>query len=149
MKLEDEIKQQKFKSLHQKATINLVFSSGFLINLLNQKAKPFRLTRQQYNALRILKGQHPKAASINLIKDRMLDKMSDASRIVERLRVKGLIDREISKIDKRAVDISITEKGIKLLHDMEPAIDMVDELFKDFNPGELELFNSLLDRMRG
>jgi DNA-binding MarR family transcriptional regulator len=149
MKLEDEIKQQKFKSPHQKATINLIYSSAFLINLLNQKAKSFHLTRQQYNVLRILRGQHPKAASINLIKDRMLDKMSDASRIVERLRVKGLIDREISKSDKRAVDISITEKGIELLRAMEPSIDMVDALFKDFSPKELELFNALLDRMRG
>jgi DNA-binding MarR family transcriptional regulator len=149
MRLEDEIKQPKFKSEQQKATINLLYSSGYLVNLINEQTKAFGITRQQYNVLRILKGQLPKSASINLIKERMLDKMSDASRIVERLRVKGLIGREISKHDKRAVDITITDKGIKLLQEMEPTIDAVDDLFQSFSEKELELFNFLLDKMRG
>lgn len=149
MRLEDEIQQNKFKSEHQKASINLIYSSGYLINQFNEKAKSFYITRQQYNVLRILKGQYPKSASINLIKDRMLDKMSDASRIVERLRIKGLIEREISKFDKRAVDITITEKGISLLDEMEPSIESVDRIFKEFSDQELEQFNALLDKMRG
>ena len=81
MRLEDEIQQKTFKSEQQKAVINLLYTSGFLANLFNDKAKGYDITRQQYNVLRILRGQHPKSASINLIKDRMLDKMSDASRI--------------------------------------------------------------------
>jgi DNA-binding MarR family transcriptional regulator len=149
MRLEDEIQQKKFKNEHQKATVNLLYSSGYLINLFNEKAKSFDITRQQYNVLRILRGQYPKAATINLIKDRMLDKMSDASRIVERLRIKGLLEREISKSDKRAVDISITKKGIDILAEMEPVIESVDGLFHSFTPEELTLFNNLLDKMRG
>lgn len=149
MRLEDEIQQYKFKSERQKASINLIYSSGYLINQFNEKAKSFFITRQQYNVLRILKGQYPKSASINLIKERMLDKMSDASRIVERLRIKGLIEREVSKFDKRAVDITITEKGISLLSEMEPSIESIDRTFRDFSDQELELFNALLDKMRG
>lgn len=148
MRLEEEIQQPKFKNNRQKAVINLVYSSGYLINFLNDKAKVFDITRQQYNVLRILKGQLPKSASINLIKERMLDKMSDASRIVERLRVKHLVDRTVSTSDKRAVDITITPKGLKLLEDMEPAINSVDDLFRNFTDQELETFNSLLDKMR-
>jgi DNA-binding MarR family transcriptional regulator len=148
MRLEDEIQQPKFKSHKQKAVINLIYSSGYLLNYLNDRAKSFDITRQQYNVLRILKGQLPKSASINLIKERMLDKMSDASRIVERLRVKHLVERTVSSSDKRAVDITITPKGLKLLEDMEPAIGSVDDLFKNFSDHELETFNSLLDKMR-
>jgi DNA-binding MarR family transcriptional regulator len=148
MRLEDEIQQKKFKNDRQKAVINLIYSSGYLINRLSEKAKVYDITRQQYNVLRILKGQQPKSASINLIKERMLDKMSDASRIVERLRVKGLITREISSSDKRVVDISITEKGLKLLQDVEPAFDSVEDLFKDFTDQELIQLNDLLDKMR-
>jgi DNA-binding MarR family transcriptional regulator len=149
MRLEDEIHQQKFKSDRQKAVINLLYTSGFLVSLFNEKAKDFDITRQQYNVLRILKGQLPKSASINLIKDRMLDKMSDASRIVERLRLKHLVERKTSDNDKRAVDITITEKGLKLLTDMEPVVGAVDEVFNGFSHDELQTFNSLLDKMRG
>jgi DNA-binding MarR family transcriptional regulator len=148
MGIESDIHQKKFKNNQQKAVINLVYSSGFLINILNERVKGFGVTRQQYNVLRILKGQLPKAASINLIKERMLDKMSDASRIVERLRLKSLVIRMTSSSDKRSVDIIITEKGLKLLTEMEPVIDSVDELFKDFSYQELESFNSMLDKMR-
>jgi DNA-binding MarR family transcriptional regulator len=149
MRLEDEIQQSKFKSNKQKAVINLLYSSGFLINTFNEKAKKFDITRQQYNVLRILKGQLPKSASVNLIKERMLDKMSDASRIVERLRVKGLLERATSAADKRAVDVTITPKGLKIIEDMEPEVGRVDDLFKDFTEQELETFNNLLDKMRG
>jgi DNA-binding MarR family transcriptional regulator len=149
MRLEEEIKQPKFKNSRQKAVINLVYSSGYLLKYLNDKAKDFDLTRQQYNVLRILKGQLPKSASINLIKERMLDKMSDASRIVERLRLKGLVVRTTSPNDKRAVDVTITPKGITLLEDMEPTIASVDTLFQSFSEQELDTFNNLLDKMRG
>jgi DNA-binding MarR family transcriptional regulator len=148
MRLEDEIQQKNFKSDQQKAVINLLYTSGFLVNLFNNKAKVFDITRQQYNVLRILRGQHPKSASINLIKDRMLDKMSDASRIVERLRIKNLVVRKISDNDKRSVDISITEKGLKLLSDMEPSIDTIDNIFNNFSDQELKSFNEMLDKMR-
>jgi DNA-binding MarR family transcriptional regulator len=148
MRLEDEIQQKNFKSDQQKAVINLLYTSGFLVNLFNNKAKVFDITRQQYNVLRILRGQHPKSASINLIKDRMLDKMSDASRIVERLRIKNLVVRKISDNDKRSVDISITEKGLKLLSNMEPSIDTIDNIFNNFSDQELKSFNEMLDKMR-
>jgi DNA-binding MarR family transcriptional regulator len=149
MKLEDEIQQRKFRNEKQKAVINLFYTSGYLTTLFNEKVKSFNITRQQYNVLRILKGQQPKSASINLIKERMLDKMSDASRIVERLRIKGLLIRAISPSDKRAVDITITEKGISLLRDMEGDIDSIEDTLIGSTEQELIQFNSMLDRMRG
>ena len=78
----------------------------------------------------------------------MLDKMSDASRIVERLRVKGLVERQISSFDKRAVEISITEKGMNLLHTMQPAVDTIEDLFKGYSDDELVTFNEMLDKIR-
>ena len=148
MRLEDEIQQKSFRNQQQKAVINLLYTSGYLVNLFSDKAKVFDITRQQYNVLRILRGQNPKSASINLIKDRMVDKMSDASRIVERLRLKNLVERKISESDKRAVDITITEKGLNLLSDMEPTINSIEEIFCKFSAEELETFNNLLDKMR-
>jgi len=148
VRLEDEIQQKKFKSERQKAVINLLYTSGFLVNLFSNKAKGFGITRQQYNVLRILKGQQPNGASVNLIKERMLDKMSDASRIVERLRIKGLVVRGASKKDKRSVDIGITEKGLNLLDIMEHDIDSIESMFHEFTSRELEQFNSLLDKSR-
>lgn len=148
MRLEDEIQQKAFRNQRQKAVINLLYTSGYLVNLFSDKAKEFDITRQQYNVLRILRGQNPKSASINLIKDRMVDKMSDASRIVERLRIKNLVERKISESDKRAVDITITEKGLKLLTDMEPTINSIEEIFSKFSAEELDTFNNLLDKMR-
>ena len=148
MRLEDEIQQQKFKSEKQKAVINLLYTSGYLGSQFSEKAKPFNITRQQYNVLRILRGQQPNSASINLIKDRMLDKMSDASRIVERLRIKGLIERRVSASDKRVVDINITAKGMTLLQTMEPVVNSVEDLFKLFSNEELLKFNEMLDKIR-
>ncbi len=75
--------------------------------------KPFKITTQQYNVLRILRGQHPNPASINLIIERMLDKMSNASRIVDKLVAKKLADRKVCPEDRRMVDVLITDKGIK------------------------------------
>jgi len=148
VRLEDEIQQKKFKSERQKAVINLLYTSGFLVNMFSNKAKSFGITRQQYNVLRILKGQRPNAASVNLIKERMLDKMSDASRIVERLRIKGLVLRVASVKDKRSVDIAITEKGLKLLDVMEHDVESIESIFHEFTSRELEQFNFLLDKCR-
>src|SRR5689334_21584842 len=119
MSLEKDIHRKEFRNEYHKATLNIIVTHNYIVGKMNDMFKDFDMTRQQYNVLRILRGQHPGHASVNLIKDRMLDKMSDASRIVERLRIKDLIKREDCKNDKRAVEVTITEKGLQLLDVME------------------------------
>ena len=126
--LEQLIKQPMFKDEKHKAVISLTYTAGLLDNFWVEFFGRFNLTSQQYNVLRILRGQYPKPASINLIRDRMMDKMSDASRLVERLRKSGFVERKTRKDDRRAVDVMITQKGLDIL----AQIDIIDE--KDHKP---------------
>ena len=149
MSLEQDIQQKTFRSDYQKALLNILFTGNYLITIVNDFFKPYRITRQQYNVMRIIKGQSPKAASIQLIRDRMLDKMSDASRIVERLRLKNMVKREISQDDKRIVNVSITEEGIKLLESIEIRVEEMEKSIKNLSLEEATQLNNLLDKIRG
>ena len=121
MRIEDEIKQPHFRDEFQKAYINLIYTAGWL--QLRQAAafKPFGLTLPQFNILRILRGQHPLPATVALLIDRMLDKTSNASRIVDRLEEKQLVTRTVCPANRRAVDIRITKAGLALLDQIEEA----------------------------
>jgi DNA-binding MarR family transcriptional regulator len=148
MKIEDEIKQSKFKSPHQKAVINLIFTAGWL-HTQNQKFfKPFGITSQQFNILRILKGQHPKTISGTEIKSRMLDKNSDISRLLDRLSTKGLIDRQICPKDKRASDVLITQAGLHILSELDKKQKEIDRV-QALSEKEAEELSNLLDKIRG
>lgn len=149
MKLEEEIKQKKFNSPQHKAAVNILFTSNWLQTLHCDCLKKQDITMQQYNVLRILRGQHPDAASIKLIKERMLDKMSDSSRIVEKLRLKGLVKRDTCANDRRSVDVIITEKGLKLLKKIDPEIKKVENAFSVLSEQEVNVLNELLDKLRG
>jgi DNA-binding MarR family transcriptional regulator len=148
MKLEEEIGQKRFRSGKQRALINIIYTNNFLINRMNSVFKEFDITRQQFNVLRILRGEYPEPVSINTIKERMLDKMSDASRIVERLRVKGLLERVTCADDRRAVDVKITDKGLTLLENSDPSIEQFDNLLNGLSDQETEDLNKLLDKIR-
>ena len=148
MKIEEEIKQQKFDDEYHRTLVNILFTHNFLINNINQSLKGFQITRQQFNVLRILKGQHPKSAQITLIRERMLDKLSDASRIVDRLKKKGLVDKTISPDDKRALNIKISKKGLDLLHELEPATKKFNEMLHPLTKEESNTLNHLLDKIR-
>jgi MarR family multiple gene transcriptional regulator MgrA len=117
--IEQLIKQTKFQNARHKAMISVMYASNMIVDHYESIFKKFHLTLQQYNALRILRGQYPKACTVNLIRERMLDKMSDASRIVERLRRAGYVERVTNKEDRRAVDVLITEKGLDLLKQVD------------------------------
>ena len=114
-RIEDEIRQSKFSSIHQKAVVNLIFTANWLQNEQKDFFKTFGITGQQFNILRILKGQHPKSISATEIKSRMLDRNSDVSRLLDRLAAKTLITRSVCPNDKRASDVTITEEGLTLL----------------------------------
>ena len=146
MKIEDEIKQQKFVNPHQKAVINLLFSSNLLVNQPQHYLKSFGITGQQFNVLRILKGQHPNSISAKEIKSRMLDKNSDMSRMLDRLIAKNLIVKKSCPKDKRASDVNITDAGLELLKKMHQ--QEVDR-FLNLSDTEAEQLSTLLDKSRG
>ena len=147
MSLENDL-QQKFRNESHKAILNILYTSYFIHDKMNTVLKHYDITRQQFNVLRILRGQHPGHASVNLIRERMLDKMSDASRIVERLRLKDLVVRKNAEKDKRAVEVSITPAGLKLLEDMEKPVQGFEQMFSCWSPEETAQVNELLDRFR-
>ena len=148
MSLEEQIKQKKFKSQKEKALINISFTHSFLMGRFNQTFKPFNISMQQFNVLRILKGQHPQAVCINDIADRMVDKMSNASRLVEKLRLKGLVERKPCESDRRQVDINLTEEGLERLDELNMKLSGLHSEFDTLNEKEFNTLNDLLDRLR-
>ena len=148
MSLEEDIKQEKFNSEYQKLTINIAYTNSYLTNLLNKFLKPYDLSMQQYNVLRILRGQHPNPVSINTITDRMIDKMSNASRLVEKLRKKTMIHRKPCQIDKRQVDVCITTKGLEILSEIDALMGRYEAQFMHLNVEDVKRANQVLDDLR-
>ena len=150
MRLEDEIVQKSFKDEFHKLAINLQFTAAHYRNEFRGKLKPYGISPEQFNILRILRGQHPGAASAKLVAERMIDKSSNVSRLVEKLLLKGLVKRSACDEDRRAVDLEITARGLEVLlqidEDMKTEhISLVDTLTKS----EAKQLNNLLDKVRG
>lgn len=148
MKIEDEIQQSEFASQYQKLTVNILFTASWLTNLHQQFFKPHGLSMQQYNLLRILRGQYPSPASITLLMDRMIDKSSNASRLVDKLLAKGLIVRKVCEKDRRQKDVMISEKGLEVLEKIGAAFDEFEHCFTALSPEEARQLNQLLDKLR-
>ncbi|WP_162053511.1 MarR family winged helix-turn-helix transcriptional regulator [Pontibacter pamirensis] len=148
MKIEEEIKQPTFKSEYQKAHINLIYTSGWVQQAQAGLFKPFGVTLPQYNVLRILRGQHPKPATISLLIERMLDKTSNASRIVDKLEAKELVTREQCPADRRTVDVLITEKGLALLKEMDNLESGEGTGITNLTEQEAAQLSDLLDKIR-
>ncbi len=149
MKLEEEIFNKAFANNHSKVLVNIIFTYGWVSNMIKKELRPFEITMQQYNVLRILRGQYPNPTSVNLVKERMLDRMSDASRIIERLVQKELITRGLGRNDRRFAEVLITEKGLQLLQTVN--LDEVTQNIISKNITDLEagLISDLLDKIRG
>jgi DNA-binding MarR family transcriptional regulator len=148
MGLEEDIAQKKFRSQYQKVVVNLLYTSSWINSQQIQLFKPFDLTPAQYNVLRILRGQHPQPATVNLIIERMLDKMSNASRIVDKLLTKDLVVRHTCPSDRRMVHVSITEKGLKLLEEIDLTQCKWEESLQVLSEQEANQLNLLLDKLR-
>lgn len=145
--LEELIKQTKFQNEKQKALISVMLVSNLLNNHYEVFFKRFGLTQQQYNVLRILRGQFPNPCTVNLIRERMLDKMSDASRIVERLRKAGFVERVQSAKDRRAVDVLITRKGLNTLASIETLHDELHLPAHNLSDDQARQLTALLQKM--
>ena len=148
MRIEEEIKQPIFRDEHQKAHINLVYTSGWLQLRQATAFKPYGLTLPQFNILRILRGQHPLPATVALLIDRMLDKTSNASRIVDRLEEKQLVTRTVCPANRRAVDIRITRAGLDLLNRIEEEGVIQASSMNQLSKAEVQQLNELLDKIR-
>jgi DNA-binding MarR family transcriptional regulator len=148
MSLEKEINQSKFNNEHQKVMVNIIYTA----NWMNEQLKTFfdkaDITQQQFNILRILRGAGEPISTLQ-IRQRMLDKMSDTSRIVDRLLVKGLVKKTICPTDKRLVDVSITTKGKKTLEKIDASQTQMDAISNNLTDADAEIMNGLLDKMRG
>jgi MarR family transcriptional regulator, 2-MHQ and catechol-resistance regulon repressor len=149
MGIEQDIHQAKFKNEYQRASVNLLFTYGWLMERIKKLlAAEEDITPQQFNILRILRGSHPEPLSTLQIRDRMLDKMSDTSRIVDRLIAKGLAKKTVCKKDLRLVDVSIVEKGRKLLEKLDIKQDEIDGFFGNLTEKEATVLSELLDKVR-
>jgi DNA-binding MarR family transcriptional regulator len=144
MEIEKEIYNKKFEDNHQKVVVNLIYTYGWITNLLRLKLNKHSITLQQYNILRILRGQYPNPATVNILKERMIDKMSDASRIVERLVQKDLVKRCVSNKDRRAVDILISQKGLDILQKLDNEVSLKNLLSKNLSDEEANTLSGLL-----
>ena len=149
MQIGEEIQSDKFEDNYHKAVINITYTFGWLSNSFRCRFEKHNLTQQQFNVLRILRGQYPNPATINMIKERMLDKMSDASRIVDRLIQKGLVSRCTNNKDRRAVDIRISEAGLEILSKMDEEFKTRDMLKNNLTEEEAGKLSDLLDKLRG
>jgi DNA-binding MarR family transcriptional regulator len=149
MSIDEEIQSSKFEDSYHKAVINVTYTYSWLSNAFRCQFERYNITQQQFNILRILRGQYPKPATINLLKERMLDKMSDASRIVDRLVQKGLVSRCTNSTDRRAVDIRISDKGMDILGKLDIEFKTKDVLKNNLTEEEATQLSNLLDKLRG
>mgnify|MGYP002777666688 CR=1 FL=1 len=150
MSIENDIKQlTSFRSPYHRALVNLMYTNNWICAEHSRMLKKYDLTLQQYNVLRILRGQHPKPVRVLDITERMLDKMSNASRLVDKLLTKKLLQRTECPNDRRAVDVVITEKGLELLRKLDDVMDAQDNRFAALSEEEADLLSHLLDKLRG
>ncbi len=150
MRIEEAIQQKRFRSEYQKLVVNLLYSASWLQQFSNQLLKPYGISQEQFNILRILRGMHPEPATVKVLTERMIDKMSNASRLVEKLRVKGLVERHECPLDRRRVDVLITQKGLSLLEKASQSMDIQgDAYMSGLTIEEAVQLNELLDKLRG
>lgn len=147
MSIEKDINQSKFKSDYQKGVINIIYTYSWVREKLQQIFDKENLTPQQFNILRILRGSQAPLSTLQ-IRERMLDKMSDTSRIVDRLVIKGLAKKVVNKADKRLVDVTISEKGKKVLLNMDQFESDIEGITRNLSPAEVKTLNKLLDKIR-
>lgn len=150
MTLEESIRQgTPFSSQKEKAVINLMFTYGWVSSQVQAMLKEHGLSLQQYNILRILRGQKGTPAALTLIKERMLDKQSDVSRLIERLTAKEMVIRKICPEDRRKVDVVISDEALELLKKIDGDIHVLEGITENLTIEEINELNRILDKLRG
>jgi DNA-binding MarR family transcriptional regulator len=147
MSIEKDIQQAAFRNEYQKMGINLIFTANWLNEKVGKILSAEKITQQQYNILRILRGSEVPLSTLK-IRERMLDKMSDTSRIVDRLIAKELVEKTACQSDKRLVDITLSKKGWQLLEKLDQFDAQIDAILKGINEKEANTINQILDKLR-
>ena len=147
MSIEKDIQQSKFRNEYQKTVVNLIYTYNWVTEKTKEIFERGDITQQQYNILRILRGAGKPLSTLQ-IRQRMLDKMSDTSRIVDRLVKKDLVKKVICKTDRRLVDVTITDPGMSLLEKLDSYNDEMDALLGNITEEEAKMLNQLLDKIR-
>jgi len=148
VKLKDEIKQTKFASLRQEAAINMVFTNAWINSQMKSALKTYKVSPQQYYVLRILRGVFPEKVSSGHIKERMVDKESNITRLVDKLIEKKYVLRNTCPENRRKIDIAITEAGLDNLKVMDEMVNKIDDIFNKLDNNELVELNRLLEKLR-
>ena len=148
--IEEEIQQSAFESPYHRVQVNVIYTAAWINNQTVTALRPFGLSLQQFNILRILRGRGQEPSSVKLLTERMIDKMSNASRLVDKLQEKGLVERRSCPSDRRRVDIVINEEGLELLGRASAAVEAGREAtYVNLSPAEADQLSSLLDKLRG
>lgn len=148
-RIEEEIKQKSFKSEQSKAHINLMFTYHHFSNLISKEIKKHKLTSQQYNVLRILRGSYPDFKRIGDVKAVMIDKNPDLTRLIDRILTKELVVRENCDQDRRQVNVKITKKGLVLLAQIDEELEKWEGVMNEITSEEAKELNRILDKWRG
>ncbi len=148
MEIELAIKRT-FKNQQEKAYNNILFTNNWLDGQYKTFFAQFGLTQQQYNVMKVLKNYYPEPCKANVLTTGLIEKTPDVSRIIERLRLKGFVDRQLKEGDRRSVDIVLTNRGMGMLFKVDSEIHRLESNFNRINEAELATLNSLLDRLRG
>ncbi len=148
VKIEEEIKQSKFRNEHHKLFVNVLYTGSWLANHSKNLLKPYGITPEQFNVLRILRGQAGQPASVALIQERMIERMSNASRLVEKLRQKKMVERKVCNSDRRQVDVFITKQGLAVLQKIDDREDSFEQAVSKLSNDDAKILNNLLDRIR-
>lgn len=146
--IEEEIKQKKFKSEKQKAVIEILFTSSWIYNVQAALLKTYEITPEQYNVLRILRGAYPNPIMLSEITCRMIDKSSNATRLVEKLRLKRMVTRHICESNRRQVDILITQTGLGVLTEIDNDEKGIDSVAKTITEAEAKELSRILEKLR-
>ncbi|MBN8566618.1 MAG: MarR family transcriptional regulator [Flavobacteriales bacterium] len=149
MKIEEIIKSNSPISVEKRTVLNIMFTQNVIADAFNEILKSFDLSVEQFNVLRILRGQKGKPANMCVIQERMIAKTSNTTRLVDKLLLKGLVNREVCEENRRKMEVTITEKGLQLLAELDPKIEAHECLFAtNLSSEELENLNTLLEKYR-
>jgi DNA-binding MarR family transcriptional regulator len=149
MKIEEVVKSNAIMGLSQKAVLNIIYTQNNINERLIEILKPYDLSNEQYNVLRILRGQKGNPANMCLIQERMLAKTSNTTRLVDKLLLKELVTRKVCKENRRKIEVLITEKGLDILKELDPKVDNYEQnIVANLSSSELEQLNELLEKIR-
>ena len=145
MTIEDDLKTSKKLNLSKKSILNIMFKGSFVLNEINKLLKPFNITNQQYNVLRILRGQKHKAIMLSEIQDRMINKNSNTTRLIDKLIEKKYVTRTVNKTNRRKINVSITTTGLSFLEEIDT---LENDIVKNIEDKELLTLNTILEKTR-